>query len=58
MPIIRITKEQVKEAQQARKAALKKDPDFRAFEEEQEQQMEEALKEEKEARKKHEKEES
>jgi len=44
MPTVRITKEQVKKAQKARKAALKKDPEFRAFEEEQERLHEEATK--------------
>ena len=44
MPIVRITKEQVKKAQEARKAALRKDPEFRAFEEEQERLSKEAAK--------------
>ena len=44
MPIIRITKQDVEEAERARKAALKKDPEFRAFEEEREKRMKEALK--------------
>ncbi|MFX0209252.1 MAG: hypothetical protein ACFFDT_24930 [Candidatus Hodarchaeota archaeon] len=46
MPIIRITNEDVKKAAKARKEALKKDPEFRDFEEEMEKQMKEALKEE------------
>ena len=44
MPIIRITKQDVKKAERARKAALKKDPEFRAFEAEQEKQHKEAMK--------------
>jgi hypothetical protein len=43
MAIIRITKQQVKKAQRARAAALKKDPDFRAFERELEKQNRDAL---------------
>lgn len=44
MPIIRITKEQVMKAQDARKAALRKDPEFRAFEDHQERLRKEAVK--------------
>ena len=44
MSIVRITKEQVKKAYGARKVALKKDPEFRAFEEEQEKLRKEAVK--------------
>jgi len=33
MPIIRVTKKQIEEANKAREAALKKDDDFRRFEE-------------------------
>jgi hypothetical protein len=43
MPIIRITKDQLESAAKAREAALKKDPDFRAFEEERERLEKEAL---------------
>jgi hypothetical protein len=45
MPIIRITKEQLKKAAKAREAALKEDPKFRAFEEERERIEKEAAKE-------------
>ena len=41
MPIIRITKVQLEEAAEAHKAALEKDPDFAAFEEELKRQEEE-----------------
>ena len=44
MPILRITKEQVRKAYEARRAALKKDPDFRAFEEKQERLSKKAAK--------------
>jgi hypothetical protein len=43
MPIIRITKRQIEVANKAREAALKKDDDFRRFEE-QRQRFEEAAK--------------
>lgn len=33
MPIIRVTRKQIEEANKAREAALKKDDDFRRFEE-------------------------
>ena len=36
MPIVRITKDQLKKAPRAHRAALRKDPEFRAFEEEEE----------------------
>ncbi len=44
MPIIRITKQVVDNARKAREAALKKDPDFRAFEEKMEREEKEAMK--------------
>jgi hypothetical protein len=44
MPIIKITKEQVEDAHRAREAALEKDPEFRAFEQEQEKHRKEAAK--------------
>ena len=44
MPIVRITKKQTKKANAARKAALKKDPEFRAFEREQERLSKEGAK--------------
>lgn len=44
MPIIKITKQVVDNAKKAREAALKKDPDFRAFEEEMERKEKEAMK--------------
>lgn len=44
MAIVRITKEQVKKAYEAREDALKKYPDFRAFEEELERIRMEAIK--------------
>jgi hypothetical protein len=43
MPIIRVTKKQIQEANKAREAALKKDDDFRLHEE-QRQRFEEANK--------------
>ena len=43
MSIIRITRQVVEDARKAREAALKKDPDFRAFEEELEKGEEEAM---------------
>jgi len=42
MPIIRITKQVVENAKKAREVALKKDPDFRASEEELEMEEKEA----------------
>jgi hypothetical protein len=45
MPILRISKEQLEKAREAREAALKKDPEFRDFEKEQERQRKEATKE-------------
>ena len=47
MPIVRITKEQLKKAQKARSAALKKDPEFRAFVREQERLSKESRKQQK-----------
>lgn len=44
MPGLRITKEDVKRADKARKEALKNDPEFRAFEEEQEKLRKKAFK--------------
>ena len=43
MPIIRVTRKQIEAANKAREAALKKDADFRRFEE-QRQRFEEAAK--------------
>ena len=43
MPIIRVTRKQIEEANKAREAALKKDDDFRRHEE-QRQRFEEAAK--------------
>jgi hypothetical protein len=43
MPIIRITRKQIEAANKAREAALKKDPDFRRYEE-QRQRFEEVAK--------------
>ena len=43
MPIIKITKQVVDTAKKAREAALKKDQDFRAFEEEMEMKEKEAM---------------
>ena len=43
---IRITREQAQRAQEARTAALKEDPEFRAVEEEEERLSDEAQKEE------------
>jgi len=43
MPMIRITKEQVKQAQLARKKALSEDAEYRKFTEEQERELKEAL---------------
>jgi hypothetical protein len=42
MPIIRITKQDVEEASKARKAALEKDPEFKALNNELEQLEKEA----------------
>jgi hypothetical protein len=44
MPIIRITKEQIEKAAKARKAALKKDPDFRELAKQEERLKNEAIK--------------
>ncbi len=43
MPIVRITKQVVENARKAREAALKKDPNFRASEEEREKEKKEAV---------------
>ena len=43
MPIIRITKQIIEDAKKARDAALKKDPEFRASEEELEKEEQEAI---------------
>ena len=43
MPIVRITKQVVDNARKAREAALKKDPDFRASEEEREREEKKAV---------------
>lgn len=43
MPVIRVTRKQIKEANKAREVALKKDDDFRRHEE-QRQRFEEAAK--------------
>jgi hypothetical protein len=43
MPIIKITKAQLKEAAKAHAAALKEGPDFKAFHEELERQEREAI---------------
>ena len=43
MPIIKITKKDVENAKKARETALKKDPDFRATEEEIEKEEKKAL---------------
>jgi hypothetical protein len=45
MPLIRITKQDVDNARKAREAALKKDPNLRAFEEEMEREEKEAMEE-------------
>jgi acyl-CoA reductase-like NAD-dependent aldehyde dehydrogenase len=39
MPIIRVTKKQIEEANKARAAALEKDEEFRHYEEEQRQRL-------------------
>ncbi len=44
MAIMKITKQIVEDAKKAREAAIKKDPDFRAYEEEQEREEEKAVK--------------
>ncbi len=44
MPIIKITKTQLRKAAEAHDAALKKDPDFKALHEELERQEREAIK--------------
>lgn len=43
MPIIRITKQDVEKAKKAREEALKKDPEFKAFEEEREKEEKKAM---------------
>ena len=43
MPIIKITKKQIEKAHEARTAALREDPEYRAFEEEQEKLTKEAV---------------
>jgi len=43
MPIIRITKQVVEDAKKAREAALKKDSDYRAFEEKLHKEEKEAM---------------
>ena len=43
MPIIKITKQDVEKAQKAREEALKKDPEFKAFEEEREKEEKKAI---------------
>ena len=42
MPIIRVTKKQIEEANRAREAALKKDPEFRLHEEQRQRFVREA----------------
>jgi len=44
LPIVRITKEQIEKANEARKAALLKDPEFRAYDERQQLQRQAASK--------------
>ncbi len=43
MATIKITKKIVEDAKKAREAAIKKDPDFRAYEEEREREEKKAL---------------